>query len=233
MEALKSPAAGEAPFFRDATAIGNTLYAGGAISGSDQTASPLGWGLTLSGDSTTLFTSQSFPSPQTFTLSMWLKTTTDAGGKLIGFGEDPLLVDTSRDRHMWMDTTGKVHFGVYSKAGTKGVLPDILSSSQALNDGKWHMVAGVLWSGGQVLYVDGKKAGEDPAVTSAQGYAKGYWKVGFDFRFYDWPFAPAANYFTGAVDEIRISKKPFSKEWFQLSFENQRPDSRFLRFDSR
>jgi hypothetical protein len=236
MEALNQAAASDSvkdPYIRDASFTGNGLFAGGGLSGSDLTASPMGWGLELSGDSTTLSTAMSFPSPQTFTISMWFRTTSKAGGKLIGFGENPLLVDTSRDRHLWMDTTGKVHFGVYSKAGIKGSVPDILSSATALNDGKWHMVAGVLWSGGQVLYVDGKKAGEDPAVTTAQGYAKGYWKVGFDFHFYDWPFPPKSDYFTGAVDEIRVTRKPFSKEWFQLSYESQRSDSRFLRFDER
>jgi hypothetical protein len=108
---------------------------------------------------------------------------------------------------------------------------DVLHSAVPLNDGQWHMVAGVLWPGGQVLYVDGRKAGEDPSVTTAQGFLTGYWKVGFDFKFYDWPFAPSTPYFTGAIDEVRASRKSYPKEWFLLSFENQRPDSRFLRFD--
>ena len=188
----------------------------------------MGLGVNLSGDSTTLYTGKKFDAPQVFTISMWFKTTTDSGGKLIGFGEDPLMVDTSRDRQIWMDTTGKVHFGVRPKSP-----PDIETSTMALNDGQWHMVAGVLWAGGQVLYVDGNKMADDPAVTTAQGYAKGYWKVGFDFKFYDWPFPPTALYFKGAIDEVRVANKPFSKEWIKLSYESQRPDSRFLRFDQR
>lgn len=228
MEALGS---GSPPTFEDFTAIGNTLSAGGGLSASDLSPTPLGTGIRLSGDSTTLFTSKSFDSPQVFTISLWFKTTTDSGGKLIGFGENPLMVDTSRDRHLWMDTLGIVHFGVFAHAGGTGT-PDILSSGKALNDGQWHMVAGVLWSGGMVLYVDGAKAGENPDVTRAQSYSKGYWKLGFDFAFYDWPFAPEALYFNGTIDEARITRKPFSKEWFKLSYESQRPDSRFLRFDT-
>ncbi|MDB5105838.1 MAG: hypothetical protein JWP91_3527 [Fibrobacteres bacterium] len=224
---------GTPPFFRDASDVGNDLFTGGAVSASDVIPSPMGWGVDLSGDSTTLYTAKSFPAPGTFTISLWFRTTTTEGGKLIGFGVDPLLVDTSRDRHMWMDTVGKVHFGVFPKSGIKDALPDVLSSPQALNDGKWHMVAGVLWAGGQVLYVDGKKSAEDTKVTSAQAYAKGFWKVGFDFRFFDWPFAPKALYFKGAIDEARAAKKSFSKEWIQLSFESQRQDSRLLRFDKR
>jgi hypothetical protein len=225
--------AGAPPRFLDATAIGNDLSAGGTIGAADVVPSPMGTGVDLSGDSTTLSTSKSFPSPQTFTISLWFKTTTDAGGKLIGFGADPLMADTARDRHIWMDTLGKVHFGVYPKSGQTGAVQDILSSAKALNDGQWHMVAGVLWAGGQVLYVDGKKAAEDPAVTTAQSYPRGYWKLGFDFKFYDWPFPPKALYFKGSLDEARVAKKSYSKEWILLSYESQRPDSRLLRFDKR
>ncbi|HKP97683.1 MAG TPA: DUF2341 domain-containing protein [Fibrobacteria bacterium] len=228
MEAMK---AGSPPTLRDHSPSGNTLSAGGGLSAANLTASPMGTGLELSGDSTTLYTSKSFESPRFFTISLWFKTATSGGGKLIGFGEDPLMVDTSRDRHLWMDTLGKVHFGVYSKVG-KGP-PDILSGSKALNDGQWHMVAGVLWPGGMVLYVDGNKAEETPDVTSAQAYPRGYWKLGFDFKFYDWPFAPKDLYFKGVLDEVRVTNKSLPKEWFKLAYESQKPDSRFLRFDKR
>lgn len=219
---------GSPPTFKDVSVSGNTLSAGGGLSPADLVPSPMGTGVNLSGDSTTLYTGKKFDAPQVFTISMWFKTTTDSGGKLMGFGEDPLMADTSRDRQLWMDTTGKVHFGVRPKSP-----PDVESTPMALNDGQWHMVAAVLWSGGQVLYVDGNKAAEDPAVITAQGYAKGYWKVGFDFVFYDWPFPPKALYFKGAIDEVRVANRPFSKEWIKLSYESQRADSRFLRFDAR
>jgi hypothetical protein len=231
MEAMRT---GNPPVIGDASAMGNILSAGGGQGPEDLVPAALGRGIELAGDSTTLFTSKSFASPHVFTISLWFKTTTDSGGKLIGFGADPLMADMARDRHIWMDTTGKVHFGIYPTAGTKPLLPqNILSGSKALNDGKWHMVAGVLWSGGQVFYVDGNKVGEDPSVTTAQPYPNGYWKIGFDFDFYDWPHAPKALHFKGTVDEVRVARKSFSKEWIKLSYESQRPDSRFLRFDKR
>lgn len=171
---------------------------------------------------------------------MWFKATTDSGGKLIGSGVDLLMADAARDRHIWMDTTGKVHSGIYPNAGIKPpLLQHMLCVPKALNDGKWHMVAGVLWGGGQVFYVDGAKVGENPSVTTAQNYPqpRGYWKIGFgfgfDFDFYDWPHAPKALYFKGTVDEARVARKSFFKEWIKLSYESQRPDSRFLRFDKR
>ncbi len=218
------------PILKDGSNAFNPLAAGGGLAAKDLVPSPLGFGLNLDGNARTLTTAKEFDAPGVFTISLWFKTVSDSGGKLIGFGQKPDTTDAARDRQIWIDTVGIVHFGVYPKAGVK-LAQDILSSAQPLNDGQWHLVGGVLWSGGQVLYVDGRKAGEDPAVTTAQAYLKGYWKVGFDFKFYDWPFPPTALYFKGAIDEVRISKKPFSKEWMLLSYENERPDSRFLRFD--
>ncbi|MDQ3001726.1 MAG: DUF2341 domain-containing protein [Fibrobacterota bacterium] len=233
MEAMQ---AADPPVIKDASATGNQLSAGGGQGPMDLVPTPLGRGLELDGDSSTLFTSKSLASPNVFTISLWFKTTTDLSGKLIGFGLDPLMADVARDRHIWMDTTGKVHFGIYPNPVIKPPLPQhILSGPKALNDGKWHMVAGMLSGGGQVFYVDGTKVGEDPSVTTAQTYSqpRGYWKIGFDFEFYDWPHAPKALYFKGTVDEARVSQKSFSKEWIKLSYESQRPDSRFLRFDKR
>jgi hypothetical protein len=227
---MESQREGNPPTMRDACQTGNDLSLSG-IAGSDQAPSPLGKGVSLSGDSTMLFTSKAFTPPQVFTISVWFRTTTTQGGKLIGFGEDPLMVDTSRDRHIWMDTVGKVHFGVHPNSGSKQGF-EILNSAASLNDGRWHLVAGVLWSGGQVLYVDGNKAGEDASVTSAQWYGKGYWKLGFDFKFWDWAFAPSALHFQGELDEARVTTRALSKEWFKLAYESQRSDSRFLRFDN-
>jgi hypothetical protein len=218
------------PVISDASNASNPLAAGGGLGAGDQVPSPMGLGLNLDGDSRTLTTAKEFDAPGVFTISLWFKTVSDSGGKLIGFGQKPDTVDAARDRQIWMDTVGVAHFGVYPKAGQK-FAQDVLSSAKALNDGQWHHVGGVLWSGGQVFYVDGRKAGEDPAVTTAQGYLKGYWKVGFDFKFYDWPFAPTALYFKGQIDEVRVSRKSFPKEWMLLSYESQKPDSRFLRFD--
>lgn len=219
------------PLLRDGSNAGNPLAAGGGLSAKDLVPSPMGMGINLDGNSRTLTTAKEFDAPGVFTISMWFKTTSDSGGKLIGFGQKPDTVNGARDRQIWMDTVGKVHFGVYPRSGTTPLAQDVLSSAQALNDGQWHLVGGVLWPGGQVLYVDGRKAGEDPNVTKAQGYLTGYWKVGFDFKFYDWPFPPTALYFKGAVDEVRAAKKSYSKEWMLLNYENQRPESRFLRFD--
>lgn len=227
---LNGMSAANPPLLADASNGGNPLAAGGGLAAKDLIPSPMGTGIRLDGDFRTLTTAKSFEASHVFSISLWFRTVSDSGGKLIGFGQKPDTSDAARDRQLWMDTLGKVHFGVYAKAGQK-MAQDVLSSALPLNDGIWHHVAGVLWAGGQVLYVDGRKAGEDPAVTSAQAYTTGYWKVGFDFKFYDWPFAPSAQYFKGDIDEVRASRKSFSKEWFLLSYENQRPDSRFLRFD--
>ena len=51
--------------------------------------------------------------PNVFTLSIWFKTTTTRGGKLIGFGSAQTGVSGVYDRHLYLTNAGKVVFGVY------------------------------------------------------------------------------------------------------------------------
>lgn len=214
---------------RDASGYGNTMTAGGGLSTGDLESSPLGRAMRLDGNGRTLTTSKNFETPNTYTISMWFKTTSDSGGKLMGFGEDPGMIDTSRDRHIWMDTTGMVHYGVYTyKVGDKAPIITVLNGKTAYNDGKWHFIQGTLSSAGMYLYIDGEKVDESISITTAQSY-KGYWKVGFDFALYDWPNQPKSLYFKGSVDEVRFSQKAFSGDWTRMNWENQRSGSKILR----
>lgn len=178
---------------------------------------------------------QGFAPPHEFSLSLWFNTTTDSGGKLIGFGVVPGLTDTSRDRHVWMDDTGQVHFGVYPNQGTAPFRKAVLTAPGRWNDGTWHHLAAVLSpSAGLSLHLDGRKVAEDTTVRSAQVYAAttGYWRVGYDFDLYDWPFRPSALYFKGALDEVRVCQKAQGSERIRLEYESQRQGGRFLRYES-
>lgn len=194
----------------------------------------IGKGIMLDGREKLLATGKGLGPPDVFALSLWFKTTTDSGGKLIGFGALPGMTDTSRDRHVWMDDTGRVHFGVFRNSGVAVPKPFVLSAPGTWNDGKWHQMGASLSGSGMALYMDGRKVAEDTTVKKGQVYQSptGYWRMGADFPFYDWPFPPSARYFKGMLDEVRVAHKAYPASWFKLGYESQREGGRLVRFEA-
>lgn len=129
--------------------------------------------------------------PQTFSVSAWFKTTTTAGGKIVGFGNSATGTSSSYDRHIFMDTSGKVYFGVYNNNTSTLVSPT------ALNDGAWHQVVGSLSPSGMQFFVDGKRVGTRTDATFAQAYS-GYWRIGGDSSW------SGANFFNGSIDDVSV-----------------------------
>ncbi|MGY1841499.1 PKD domain-containing protein, partial [Modestobacter sp. SYSU DS0985] len=158
----------------------------GAISGDLDTAYQFG------GTSDGLAaTRAAVPAPDTFTTEAWFRTTTTQGGKLIGFGSASTGISSNRDRHVYMDLEGRVHFGVYDGARRS------INGSEVYNDGEWHHVVASLSPAGMSLYLDGALVGSRAEVTAGQSYS-GYWRIGGDRGWVgdDW--------FTGQIDEVAI-----------------------------
>ncbi|WP_366180469.1 PKD domain-containing protein [Actinomyces timonensis] len=105
---------------------------------------------------------------QTFSIETWVKTTSTKGGAIVGYEKAG-----NRDRIIYMDTQGAIHFGVYP-GETK-----VVSSKPGFNDGKWHHVVATLGAAGQHLYIDGQLAASDKTVISAQAF-NGSWRLGTD-----------------------------------------------------
>jgi hypothetical protein len=151
--------------------------------------------------------------PNHLTLALWFKTTTNQGGKLIGFGDEKYVASTSYDRHIYMDDDGKLHFGVNS-GGTQ-----LVSTSDSYNDGKWHFVAATLSSSGMKIYVDMKLKDSRATPTSGQNF-EGYWLYGYD-ALSGWPNAPASDHFKGILDEIWIYERELSVSELEILYEDQ------------
>jgi PKD repeat protein len=134
--------------------------------------------------------------PHLFTAEAWFNTSTSVGGKIVGFGNQPLIDSTSYDRQIYMSSAGRLYFGVNNGSART------VNSAASYNDGKWHHVVGTLGSNGMRLYVDGVQVGFNAAVTSAQNY-QGYWRIGGD-QTRNWSNAPSSNYFAGSIDEVAI-----------------------------
>ena len=134
--------------------------------------------------------------PDTFTTQLWFRTTSGQGGKLIGFGNSATGDSNSYDRHVWMDNSGRLHFGTWLGFAAT------VDSSASYNDGQWHQMTATLGSSGMSLYVDGVRIAQRADVTSGQAYS-GLWRVGGD-NLGGWPNQPASTYFEGDIDEVAV-----------------------------
>lgn len=165
---------------------GVTRGASGAINGDPNSGS------TFSGGNDGFVSSQSaIQGPNTFSIEAWFKTTTTAGGKIVGFGNSKTGNSNSYDRHVYMENDGKVTFGLYP-GGIRTI-----SSPAGLNDGQWHQVVATLGSQGMQLFVDGLAVAQRSDVTTGQDYT-GYWRIGGDSSW------AASNYFAGDIDDVAI-----------------------------
>ena len=182
---------------------GVTLRQPGAITGGTNTA------VSLDGQSNGYITSTKImDNPQTFSLEMWFKTTTNRGGRLIGFGSAKTGTSSTYDRQIYMMNNGQLVFGVYNH----GI--HVIETPHVYNDGQWHYVVATLGSAGLRLYVDGAVIGSDPTTTKAEAY-NGYWRVGGDNLAGRWALTPLLTnsqgttepnsyYFMGTVDEVAV-----------------------------
>ena len=169
------------------------LYSGGVTKGvASNVSGSTGTAVTLDGSTGLISSTQSFTNPTVYSETMWFKTTTTTGGKLIGFGSSQTGLSSNYDRHVYMLDTGQLSFGTYTGQTNTVVSP------QSYNDGKWHFLVATQGTAGMVLYVDGQSVGTNPQ-TQAQSYT-GYWRVGGDNT---WGGA-TSNYFAGTVDEVAI-----------------------------
>ena len=163
----------------------------------DVLASSPGNAISLDGTSGAVRGNTLMRAPQTFSAEVWFNTTTTRGGKLLGFGDSNTRLSSSIDRHLYMQNSGRLSFGVYQSS-----VPRTVSSPAAYNDGRWHHAVVTLGSAGMQLYVDGARVASSSLPTSADAYT-GYWQLGFD-SLSGWPTRPTSNYFAGRLDEFAV-----------------------------
>ena len=136
--------------------------------------------------------------PTTFSLELWFRTTTTAGGKLLGFESTTAATSSKFDRHVFMRTDGKLTYGGWGSAKT-------LTTSAAYNNGAWHhlvITTGPSGSNQQsVIYVDGVSVAS--GVTSAVTSYNGYWRIGFGALATGSGYPTSAN-FAGTIDNVAI-----------------------------
>ena len=181
----------------DASGAANPGGYRAVLAQASSTATPLacsrdsGAAFVFNGTSTYISTSKTSTSPANYSVELWFKTTV-AAGKLIGLGSSQTGSSGSYDRHLYIDSAGKVEFGAYNGA------TQVIVTPTAVTDGKWHHVAGTQSStAGMVLYLDGVQVAANATYLTAQAYT-GYWRLGYD-NLAGWPNAPTSYFFNGQM----------------------------------
>lgn len=135
--------------------------------------------------------------PTTYTVELWFRTTTRAGGKLFGFESTRAATSPTYDRHLFMQPDGRLVYGGWSAT------PKTLTTPAPYNDGAWHhlVMTSAVRTAGQttMLYVDGVKVAEG-VTTATQSYG-GWWRVGYGTLPTGQGY-PTNTFFAGEVDNI-------------------------------
>ena len=145
--------------------------------------------------------------PTTFSVELWFRTTTSAGGKLVGFENSQLATSSLFDREAFMRTDGRVVF--LGGASTN----KLLVSPTALNDGAWHHLVVTSVPAGannqtSAMYVDGALVTSGTTAKASTAYV-GWWRVGYG-RVPSGNGYPATGNFTGSVDDVAIYRTQLS-----------------------
>lgn len=136
--------------------------------------------------------------PSAFTVECLVRVAAGDRGVIAGFADTSSgLASTATDRMLYVDTAGKVRFGVLS-AGA----PVTLASAAVVDDGDWHHVMGSVGADGLKLYLDGVRTVNTAVTTSAS--ANGFWRWGGQplLPLAGWPSEPPNPYITGTIDEV-------------------------------
>jgi len=131
-----------------------------------------------------------------FSAQAWFRTTSTAGGTLIGFGAATSGSSRVHDRQVYLDAAGRVRFGVFNTQ------VHTVAGPTAYNDGRWHQVVATLGGAGLVLFVDGRQVATDPATALAKVYS-GYWHIG-SLTLSGWPNKPASPNLAADIDEVAV-----------------------------
>ncbi|MFT4009800.1 MAG: PKD domain-containing protein [Nocardioidaceae bacterium] len=168
----------------------NGVYTGGYTQGVSSPVTATGQATAFDGSSGTLASSQQVSGPGVFSEELWFKTTTTNGGKLIGFGNQQGGFSGSYDRHVYMEPSGQLTFGVWTG------FTNTITTPASYNDGQWHYLVATQGADGMKLYLDGALTGTNEQ-TSQQAYS-GYWNIGGDTAW------NGTRFFDGTIDEVAV-----------------------------
>jgi hypothetical protein len=147
----------------------------------------------------------------TFAVELWFKTSTAAGGKLVGFGNAAQGNSSVYADHLYLTDGGNLVFGAYpNRVAT-------VQSAATYRDNAWHHAVGQISpTSGMELYVDGKLVASDPTVTAGKAES-GFWRIAGD-NLAGWPGAVTSSNYAGAIDEFAVYPKALTAQQIASHF---------------
>lgn len=156
---------------------------------------PYSHSLSLNGTDNYIKTSSHITAPSDFQISLWFKTTSTKGGKLIGFTDQQSGTNVTRhDREILLEKDGAIRFSFISDGEVV-----TLFGANKYNDGEWHCVSVNLNSpNGVDLSIDGSVV-DQTNLFDTENY-NGYWVIGRNHT----PGGAVAEFFEGSLAYINI-----------------------------
>ena len=139
------------------------------------------------------------------TIALWIRTDSE---------NDQVLVSFDRNEYWRLEINGpvaedgQIGWGIMTDAGQLE-----LASRTAVDDGRWHHVAGVFDRGRATIYIDGSP---DATVVLGRTFGTGTVRFGFlgvgsEADSFDGMKGPE-NYFAGTMDDVRFFTRALSRE---------------------
>lgn len=199
----------------DSTANGNNGQLPGPYpSGATAPAAAAGYidgGASFNGSSSSVYTADWKMSY--LTVSAWINTTQSGSSNPQIICRDSGQCTASGGR-LWqfrMSTGNKLQFIPFNSSGN-GVT---LTGSTTINDGNWHYVVGT-WDGTYVnIYVDGSSDAAQGSLSGSLNQTATFMLLG------------TGNYYSGLMDEVRVSGIARSADWIKAEYNNQSSPSTF------
>lgn len=173
----------------------------GTLSGATWVNGKRGGALSFSGSSSNMLSTNLYPtatSVSSVTLSAWIKTSTASGKKIVGFESNQSgTASVSYDRHLYVNTNGKVVMGVYDSAVRLAV------STTSVNTNQWVFVTGTfdLTTKALKIYINGVLENQITTPGAPQNY-NGYLRIG-SYKLTAWTLG-SDGYFPGSIDDVRV-----------------------------
>jgi hypothetical protein len=190
----------------DSEAQDTALAMGGVSYGQAGPLSGTGTGIAFDGSSGWFESTASYASPSSFTLLAWFKAGPGATGTIFSVSNAQFDSGaTLSDLNLWVDSTGKLVWGVVT-LGTLGVqVPSEITSSSTVTDGTWHLAAATFSGLSSTLYVDGTSEGSVLSITGI-GSTAGYPSIGWGPEASTgWSDGPTIGFFGGMLSMVSLS----------------------------